>query len=160
NDPGLSLAFDNGQGASGITIGEDGLVYVTDTWNHIVVVLDDEGRVVRQLGQRGTLTDIGDGSDPSTKPGLFFGPRDVAVLDGDIYVTDTGNERVQVFSKDGTFLRAFGGYGSDEGQLIEPTGIVAGPKGNIWVADSGNGRIVVFTPRGEVVQTIPVPTWA
>lgn len=160
NDPGLSLAYTNGQGASGITIGNDGLVYVADTWNHIVVVLDKEGRVVRQLGQRGVLTDIGDGSDPSTDPGLFFGPRGVAVLDNEIYVTDTGNERVQVFGKDGTFLRAFGGFGTGEGQLIEPTGIVAGPDGNIWVADSGNGRLVVYTPRGDVVKTIEVPSWA
>lgn len=160
NDPGLALAYSNGQGASGITIGDDGLVYVADTWNHIVLVLDKEGRVVRQLGQRGELTDIGDGSDPSEEPGLFFGPRGVALLDNEIYVTDTGNERVQVFGKDGTFLRAFGGFGSGEGELIEPTGIVAGPDGNIWIADSGNGRIVVYTPRGEVVQTVPVPSWA
>lgn len=160
NDPGLALAYANGQGASGITVGDDGLVYVADTWNHIVLVLDKEGRVVRQLGQRGELTDIGDGSDPSTDPGLFFGPRGVAVLDNEIYVTDTGNERVQVFGKDGTFLRAFGGYGSAMGELIEPTGIVAGPDGNIWVADSGNGRVMVYTPRGEVVEMIPVPSWA
>lgn len=160
NDPGLALAYDNGQGASGITLGDDGLVYVADTWNHIVLVLDKEGRVVRQLGQRGVLTDIGDGSDPATDPGLFFGPRGIALLNNEIYVTDTGNERIQVFGKDGTFLRAFGGFGSGEGQLIEPTGIVAGPDGNIWVADSGNGRVVVYTPRGEVAQTIPVPSWA
>ena len=42
---------------------------------------------------------------------LFDPSRGVAVADGEIYVTDTGNERVQVFASDGTFLRAFGGFG-------------------------------------------------
>jgi sugar lactone lactonase YvrE len=160
NDPGLSLAFENGQGASGITVGEDGLVYVADTWNHIVIVLDQEGRVVRQLGQRGVLTDIGDGGDPQSQSGLFFGPRGVAILNEEIYVTDTGNERVQVFGKDGTFLRAFGGFGTGSGQLQEPTGIAAGPDGNLYVADSGNGRIVVYSAQGDVIEEIPVSSWA
>lgn len=160
SDPGLSLAYTNGQGASGMTVGPDGLVYVADTWNHIVIVLDQEGRVVRQLGQRGVLTDIGDGGDPASSPGLFFGPRGVAVLNDEIYVTDTGNERVQVFSKDGTFLRAFGGFGTGSGQLQEPTGIVAGPDGNLYVADSGNGRIAVFTHQGAYLKEIPVDAWA
>lgn len=158
-DPGLSLAFQNGQGASDITIGDDGLIYVSDTWNHIVLVIDQEGRVVRQLGQRGVLTDIGDGGDPLSETGLFFGPRGLAVLEDEIYVADTGNERIQVFSKDGTFLRTFGGFGTGGGQLQEPTDIAAGPDGYLYVADSGNGRLVVFSPQGEVVRELPVASW-
>ena len=160
SDMSLGMSFVNGQGASGIILGDDGLVYLADTWDHIVIVLDKEGRVVRQLGQRGVLTDIGDGGDPNDQPGLFFGPRGVAVLNDEIYVTDTGNERVQVFGKDGTFLRAFGGFGTGTGQLQEPTGIAIGPDGNVYVADSGNGRIVVFSPQGDVVREIPVESWA
>ena len=159
-DAGLAFAYQNGQGASGITVGPDGLIYVADTWNHIVVVLDQEGQVVRQLGQRGVLTDSGDSEDPTLNPGLFFGPRGVALVGDEIFVTDTGNERVQVFGKDGTFLRAFGGFGTGDGQLQEPTGIAVGPDGNIWVADSGNGRLSVFTPQGEFVAAIPVESWA
>jgi streptogramin lyase len=90
---------------------------------------------------------------------LFFGPRDVAVTNERIFVTDTGNERVQVFSRDGTFLNAFGGYGSEPGQFIEPTGIDIGPDGNVWVADSGNARIQVFTIEGAFVEEIHVPSW-
>lgn len=158
-DSNLMLSMSNGEGASGITIGDDGLIYVADTWNHIVIVLDQNGNIVRQLGQRAVLTDIGDGSDPATSPGLFFGPRGVAVTENEIYVTDTGNERVQVFSKDGTFLRAFGGFGTASGELQEPTGIAIGPDGNVYVADSGNGRISIFTPQGEIVQELAVASW-
>jgi uncharacterized protein (TIGR03663 family) len=160
SDPNLAFAFENGQGASSITVGDDGLVYVADTWNHIVVVLDQEGRLVRQLGQRAALTDNGDSVDPSLNQGLFFGPRGIVVTETEIYVTDTGNERVQVFGKDGTFLRAFGGFGTEPGRLQEPTGLAMGPDGNIYVADSGNGRISVFAPEGDFVREIPVESWA
>ena len=74
-------------------------------------------------------------------------------------MTDTGNERVQVFSTDGTFLRAFGGYGVEPGKLIEPVGIVIGPDGNVYVADSGNGRIAIFTTGGQFIANIDVPQW-
>jgi len=159
-DAGLAFAYQNGQGASALTVGPDGLIYVADTWNHIVVVLDQDGKVVRQLGQRGALTDNGDATDPALNPGLFFGPRGVVVVNDEIFVTDTGNERVQVFGKDGTFLRAFGGFGTGDGQLQEPTGIAVAPDGNIYVADSGNGRIAVFTPAGDFVRNIPVESWS
>jgi uncharacterized protein (TIGR03663 family) len=158
-DPALGLSWNVNQGATGLTVGPDGLVYIADTWNHTVIVLDESGTVVRQLGQRGNLTDITDEGVPSASPGLFFGPRGVAVTNERVFVTDTGNERVQVFSRDGTFLNAFGGFGSESGQFIEPTGIAIGPDGNVWVADSGNGRVQVFTIEGEFLEEILVPSW-
>jgi len=135
------------------------LIYVADTWNHRVLVLDGGGQIVRELGVPGELTDIENSPDPSPEPGRFFGPRSVAVADGEIYVTDTGNERVQVFSSDGTFLRAFGGYGSVPGKLLEPVGIAIGPDGNVWVADSGNSRLSIFTRDGTAVRQIPMASW-
>ncbi len=160
-DPRLGLGYstETEQGASDIIVSDDGLVYVADTWNHRVLVLDGGGQVVRELGAPGELTDIENSPDPSPEPGLFFGPRSVAVAGGEIYVTDTGNERVQVFSSDGTFLRAFGGYGSEPGKLLEPVGIAIGPDGNVWVADSGNSRLSVFTREGAPVAQIPMESW-
>lgn len=158
-DPVFALSWNVNQGGTGLTVGEDGLIYIADTWNHVVIVADESGTVVRQLGQRGVLTDTTDAGLPSDSPGLFFGPRGVAVTEERIFVTDTGNERVQVFSRDGTFITAFGGFGTGQGQLIEPTGIVIGPDGNVWVADSGNARIQVFTIEGEFVEEIPVSSW-
>lgn len=160
-DPRLGLAYsaDTNQGASDIIASDEGLVYVADTWNHRVLLLDAGGQIVRELGLSGQLTDIGNSPDPSPEPGLFFGPRSVAVADGEIYVTDTGNERVQVFSSDGTFLRAFGGYGTEPGKLLEPVGIAIGPDGNVWVADSGNGRLSVFTRDGAPIRQIPMTSW-
>lgn len=159
SDPALAFATQFGQGPQGIATDANGLIYVADTWNHRVVVLDAQGTVVRELGQKGVITDTADSPDPNVDTGRFYGPRGVAVDNGEIYVVDTGNERVQVFAQDGTFLRTFGGTGTGDGKLTEPTGIAIGPDGNVWVADSGNGRLSVFTKAGALVKEVPVAAW-
>ncbi|MBA2469434.1 MAG: hypothetical protein H0V37_08515 [Chloroflexia bacterium] len=148
-----------GQGASDVVIGPDDLIYVADTWNHRIMILDADGLLVRELGRSGELTDAGDIPDPTVSPGFFYGPRSVAITEDEIFVTDTGNERVQVFASDGTFLRAFGGHGAEPGKLLEPVGIAIGPDGNVYVADTGNLRISVFAQDGTPVTQIPVPGW-
>ena len=148
----------NGLGPTGITISADGLTWVADTWAHRVVALDGSGAVVQVIG--GETIDTGD--DPARVEeagGQFFGPRGMAVSDAAIYITDTGNERVQQFTRDGAFVAAWGGYGAGPDQLIEPVGIALGPDGNVYVADSGNARIAIFTPAGEPVAQWPVAAW-
>jgi DNA-binding beta-propeller fold protein YncE len=123
-----------------------------------VVALDTNGQLTRTIGA--ATVDLGD--DParvSESPGSFFGPRAVAISEDAIYVVDTGKERVQKFTSDGTFDRAWGGFGSDPEHLIEPVGIAIGADGNIYVADSGNARISIFTPDGEPVAQWPVADW-
>jgi sugar lactone lactonase YvrE len=148
----------NGLGPTGITTAADGITWVADTWGHRVVALDANGAIVQTIG--GETVDTGD--DPSRVDeagGRFFGPRAIVVSDDAIYVVDTGNERVQLFTRDGTFVDAWGGYGSGADQLIEPVGIALGPDGNVYVADSGNARISIFTPDGEPVAQWPVSAW-
>jgi len=158
-DPNLSFASAFNTGPTGIAVSDDDLIYVADTWNHRVVVIDRSGQFVREIGQRGGQVNLQDSPDPSIDTGLFFGPRDVAVHDGEIFVTDTGNERVQVFASDGTFLRAFGGYGTEPGKLIEPVGIAVSDDGLVYVADSGNYRLSIFERDGTPVDQIPIPSW-
>src|SRR5918994_99906 len=149
---------DNGLGPTGVTIAPDGTTWVADTWGHSVVALDANGAAVQTIGAE--TVDTGD--DPGRVDetgGRFFGPRDIAVSDAAIYVVDTGNERVQLFTRDGAFVDAWGGYGSGPDQLIEPVGIALGPDGNVYVADSGSARISIFTPDGESVRQWAVAVW-
>ena len=82
--------------------------------------------------------------------GRFAGPWGVAVNEhNEIAVTDRNNNRVQIFSRDGTYLRSFGSEGDEEGEFNNPTGIAYLNNGNIVVADSGNNRLQVFTAQGE-----------
>ena len=87
--------------------------------------------------------------------GMFNGPWGVAVNEqNEIAVTDYNNNRVQIFSSDGTYLRSFGSYGDKEGEFFHPTGIAYLNNGNIVVADSGNDRLQIFTGQGEYLTQI------
>jgi DNA-binding beta-propeller fold protein YncE len=158
-DANAAFATQFSQGPGGIYESETGVTYVADTWNHRVVFLNENGEFAGEIGQRGVATDTENSVDPTVSPGLFYGPRGVVISDGEIFVTDTGNERVQVFATDGTFLRAFGGFGEEPGKLIEPVGITIGPDGNVYVADSGNGRIAIFSRDGQFISNVAVPQW-
>ena len=69
-------------------------------------------------------------------------PRDVAVAsNGNIYVVDYFNHRVQVFDSTGTHLLSFGSKGSANGQFNSPYGIYIDSVGAVYVADAFNHRI-------------------
>ena len=87
--------------------------------------------------------------------GMFDGPWGVAVNEhNEIAVTEFNNNRVQIFSSDGTYLRSFGSMGDQEGEFNEPTGIAYLNNGNIVVADSENNRLQIFTEQGEYLTQI------
>ena len=87
--------------------------------------------------------------------GMFDGPWGVAVNErNEIAVTDCDNQRVQIFSSDGTYLRSFGSEGDEEGEIRYPTGIAYLNNGNFVVADSKNNRLQIFTERGEYLSQI------
>jgi len=73
---------------------------------------------------------------------------------GNIYVADTHNHRILVFSPKGKILQTFGEYGTDPGQFIFPTDIAFAPDGRIFVSEyGGNDRIQVFDPAGKFLFT-------
>ena len=87
--------------------------------------------------------------------GMFDGPWGVAVNErNEIAVTDRNNNRVQIFSSDGTYLRSFGSKGDQEGEFDDPTGIAYLNNGNIVVADTFNNRLQIFTEQGEYLTQI------
>ena len=62
---------------------------------------------------------------------------------------DNGNNRVQVFSSDGMYLRSFGTKGNKQGEFDFPSGIAFDNNGNILVADSRNNRVQMFSEQGD-----------
>jgi DNA-binding beta-propeller fold protein YncE len=77
-------------------------------------------------------------------PGQLDAPKQMAVApNGDVYVADSGNDRISVFAGDGTFQRTFG-----DGLLSEPKDVALDAEGRTFVADAGNDRIVVFSSGG------------
>lgn len=146
-----------GGGPGGIAIGDDGRLYVADTWNHRIQVFTADGAFLFAWGSFFDAQD--DPNAAQASPGQFYGPRGIDVHDGLVYVTDTGNERVQVFTPEGEFVRMFGLTGSGDGQLLEPVGIVVAADGTVLVADSHNARIARFTGDGAWLGAWPAPDW-
>ena len=84
--------------------------------------------------------------------GMFRSPWGVAVNARDeIAVTDSFNHRVQIFNRNGNYLRSFGREGDKAGEFKYPRGITFHNNGNIFVADSGNHRIQIFSGEGQYV---------
>ena len=85
--------------------------------------------------------------------GKFNQPSGIAVTpSGNILVADTGNNRIQVLTYNGSFVSKWGAYGRDKDQLRLPNDIAVTPTGNILVADTGNNRIQVLSQNGTFVS--------
>ncbi len=83
----------------------------------------------------------------------FDDPTGVAVAsNGNVYVVDSENDRIQEFTSSGTYVTQWGGSGGGNGLFSSPTGIALDGAGNVYVADTGNQLIQVFTSAG-VFQT-------
>src|SRR6476469_9753666 len=77
--------------------------------------------------------------------GQFNTPFGVAIdSSSNVYVADSGNNRIQKFKNNGTFIRTWGTEGSANGQFKFPTHLAIGSSGNVYVVDSNNDRIQVF----------------
>ena len=74
------------------------------------------------------------------QPWYFVTPRDVAIdNNGNVYVADSYNWRIQKFSSSGAFITKWGSSGWGDGQLDSPSGIAVDSDRNVYVADWGYG---------------------
>jgi uncharacterized protein (TIGR03663 family) len=138
-----------------VTIGPEGDVYVADTWAHRVQRFTADGEFVTQWGTFGEA-----GVDDPLGQARFYGPRSLTVsADGLVYVSDTGNKKVQIFTTNGEFVGAWGGAGAAAGQLNEPVGIAFTPDGEVVIADSWNLRVQVLDSNGGPLRSWPIAGW-
>ncbi|HEX6999825.1 MAG TPA: peptidyl-alpha-hydroxyglycine alpha-amidating lyase family protein [Gammaproteobacteria bacterium] len=142
----------------GIDVDAEGNVWVTDAASaertdgrrgHQVVKFAPDGRVLMRLGTPG---------EPGNDERHFNAPADVVVApNGDVFVADghgeDTNNRVVKFSKDGTFLKAWGRTGYAPGEFRTLHSIAIDARGRVFVADRSNNRIQLFDQEGNHLAT-------
>jgi RHS repeat-associated protein len=135
---------------SAVAVGAEGKVWVANAGGNDVKVYEyretyeeeEDFSLSKTIGSKGT------GEDE------FVEPQGIAIgAEGDVYVADTGNNRVEELSAAGKYVGVFGKEGSGNGQLKAPDGIATDSAGDVWVADSANNRIEAFSKTGTFLQT-------
>ena len=138
----------------GLAITSAGVLYVSDTGNHVVrMIANGVSLPVAGVGQKDGF------QDGLVNTAKFHGPLGLAVAtNGDVYVADSGNNRIRVISagKVSTFAGA-GGAGDVDGPAATatffwPVDVALGPAGKLYVVDAGNHRIRVIA--GGKVSTL------
>ena len=160
SDPGLNhvLVFDANHTATDvITEGmaepgslaidrENRLLYVSDIKLDQILVYDaDSLKLMRKIGTTGHNHEL-------TTPGDFAKPSGLAVdADGNLYVCDTLNDRIEVFDADGKFISTYGKNGDGPGYFARPKGVAIDSDGHIWVADGMQDRVQVFNQQWQLL---------
>jgi sugar lactone lactonase YvrE len=92
-------------------------------------------------------------SSASNAAGYFDGPSDFAIgFQGVVYVADSGNDRIQMFTKEGSYLKSWGSEGTAYGQFNLPYSLDVDDQGNVYVSDYWNYRIQKFDADGNFIK--------
>jgi sugar lactone lactonase YvrE len=125
---------------------ENRFLYIADAALDQVLVFDaDKLTLIRKIGTAGQKHTL-------TEPGQFSVPTNVALdKDNNLYVSDTYNNRIEIFDAEGNFIRAWGKAGDRPGTFSRPKGIAVDVDGHVWVADAVQDRVQCFTPEGDLL---------
>ena len=134
---------------TGIAAGPNGNIWVADTGNDRIQQWGASvaHRVFDEVFHQGVIGEEG------AEEGQLEAPSDVARdSEGNLWVTDWGNDRIEEFDPEGNYLSQFGESGSGNGQLDDPSALAIDAEGDIWVVDHHNNRIEQFSPEGEYLS--------
>lgn len=130
----------------GVAVDTDGNIYVMDAGNSRVQKFDHNGRFLLMWGSQGA----GDGQFSTSIPD----EGSVAVdADGNVYVGDSDNYRIEKFDRSGNFLAKWGTNGSGDGQFIEIADIAIDSQINVYVSDFLKNTIQKFDRNGKFLLT-------
>jgi len=136
-------------GPRDIEVDDAGNIYVSDTSNHRVVKLRPDGTVLKSWGKRSRR-----GDRWGSRPGQFKEPVGIAVApDGDVYVCDTKNGRVQRFTDEGDYVTHWDirGWSDEHGSEAY---IDIDAAGTIWISDPPSHRLLRFTADGKKIGAV------
>lgn len=151
--------------AAGVTVDDDGTIYVADTDNHVIRKVSPEGRIDRVAGDG--LAGFVDGA-----AARFNRPQRLRIDGRTLYVADAGNHAVRAVELDSGEVRTVvgtgtAGFSGDGGpavaaQLNQPFGLLPDGEGGLWVADSENHRIRHVDAAGDIATYAGngEPAWA
>ena len=136
--------------AWGLAVDGSGNIYVTA--KDIVLKFNSAGELITSFGSTGT----GDGQfNLKCQNNPAFNCGAVAVdRNGNIYVADSSNSRVEKFDPDGHFLAAIGTKGPGEGQMLNPIDIAVDSQGNIYIVDDVNLGVRKYAADGHFVANL------
>jgi len=107
-----------------------------------VKVYQHDGRLRFSLGRTGS------------QDGSFNQPRGLALKNDKLYVADSGNARVQIFSGDGVFVDKIS-HADFSGDLMKkPVAVVLDSQNRLYVADEGSGQVLVFSPEHKLLYRL------
>ena len=151
----------------GITAGPGGEIFVTDTFNNLIRIVEESGEVT-SLNYHTPLLDlwgfpIGGHIDRDLDGAMFGHPSGIALgLHGWLFVADSQNNAVRVIIGDRAYTIA-GGFGEGfadgvhfDAQFNNPTAVAVGPGGAVYVADTGNHAIRRIDLQGNVTTVAGV----
>ena len=116
-----------------VAVDRSGNIYVADTLNCRVQILNPDGKFLRAFGAQGD------------RPGQFIRPKGIAVdSEGHVYVADAEFNNFQVLSPEGQPLLAVGELGSAPGQFALIAGLYIDSQDRIYTSEMFGGRIQVF----------------
>lgn len=116
---------------------ENEFIYVAEYGDHQrVQKFTPNGEFVLQFGNQGT------------EPGQFQRPSGVVWRDGEVYVVDAFNNRVQLFKDDGTFV---GVLDDKDYELQYPYDVTKGPDGSLYIVEHKAGRVSHLSPEGRLL---------
>jgi DNA-binding beta-propeller fold protein YncE len=159
---------------SALAVDSKGNVWVADTGNNRIAEFNEKGEFLAVFGkdvnktkveaagteaERNLCTaasgNVCKGGVAGSAPGQLSGPLGIALTSGgNLWVSDTGNSRLQKFGPTGNLINNISGPGSEAGRLKEPTAITVAPDGSIWVADTGNNRIEQWNSSLAFVRAV------
>ena len=128
---------------SGIAIGKDGRVYISEVDNQRIQILNSD------------FTHCGFAVNPELTKKAKDSPQALAInSEGNVYMVDQGNSNVQVFSPEGKFLFKFGKHGSPIvwGALTSPMALAIDCRDNVYVGNA-TGIISIFNKEGKFVRS-------
>ncbi len=136
-------------GATGLAVNATGELYAADEFNDRVQEWLPPGAGGAHVAYSTQFGATGSGN------GQLNSPRSSAIDgQGNVWVSDYNNHRIEEFSATGKFLAAYGSYGTGNGQFEQPTGIdINQSTGNLYIADCALDRIQELSSTGTFIRT-------